>query len=140
VAKPKSDIVSAVSEVMPAYLPRRYLEDWSQELFSALKDAIVGAFVKISNRNNKYRLVQIVDLKQNLEAGESGVYTLGKDKTSHLIQVRYGDSQHWSKLTLLSNKAPDEDEFKRMLQTFKVSKVPELKDILSIKRINEKGE
>jgi len=138
--KTPSDRTSVVADILPAFIQRRYLEEWSQELFSALKEAIVGAFVKVSNRNNKYRLVQIVDLRDNLEAGESGVYTLGKNKTSHLVQVRYGDTQHWSKLSLLSNKVPNEDEFKRMLQAFRVSKDTKVKDILSIIRIKEKGE
>ena len=105
---------------MPAFLKRKNFEDWSQELHDKLKAAIVGAFVKVSHRG-KYRVVEIVDIKMNLEAGESGVYQLGKDKTSIIAHLRYGDSEHWSKLSLLSNQDPNEDEVKRMLLSFKVT-------------------
>ena len=95
--------------------------------------------MRVSSRG-KYRLAEIIGLKNNLDAGESGVYQLGKNKTSLLVNLKYGDDEQWHKLTLLSNQLPTEDEFQRMKKAFKLAKDDNIKKTLNRTKIVEKTE
>jgi hypothetical protein len=104
-----------------------------------LEEALPGCFVRImSPAGNKYRLVEIIDVKIDFEAGAKGVYTLGKNKTSLLAKIKYGDIEEWQKLKWVSNSEPTNDEFRRMQLAFRLAKDKSEKSHLRMDKIKMK--